>query len=44
MKTLPYLFFVGCFLAFNSSPVRAADSVSSGDKTFVLKAAQGGMT
>lgn len=27
-----------------SPPVRAADSVSTGDKTFVMKAAQGGMT
>lgn len=27
-----------------SPPIRAADSVSTGDKTFVMKAAQGGMT
>jgi putative membrane protein len=42
-------FFVGIFsciaaVSFVSSPVHAADSTSAGDKTFVMKAAQGGMT
>jgi putative membrane protein len=42
-------FLIGIFsclaaVSFVSSPVHAADSVSAGDKTFVMKAAQGGMT
>jgi putative membrane protein len=42
-------FLIGIFsclaaVSFIFSPLRAADSVSAGDKTFVMKAAQGGMT
>ena len=42
-------FLIGIFscvaaVSFVSSPVHAADSNSAGDKTFVMKAAQGGMT
>jgi putative membrane protein len=47
MKThLPYLTLIACLTAFSlaSAPTRAADTVSAGDKTFVMKAAQGGMT
>src|SRR5471030_3252530 len=41
-----YLPVLACFTVFGlaSSPVWAADAVSSGDKSFVMKAAQGGMT
>jgi len=42
----PHLILVACLTAFGLalSPVRAADTVSTGDKSFVMKAAQGGMT
>jgi putative membrane protein len=43
---LPYLTLIACLTTFSlaSSPVRADNAVSSGDKAFVMKAAQGGMT
>ena len=42
-------FLIGIFsclaaVSFISSPAHAADSVSAGDKAFIMKAAQGGMT
>ena len=42
----PFIVLITALIALNftASPVRAADSVSAADKTFVLKAAQGGMT
>jgi putative membrane protein len=42
----PYLPLITCLTVFSlaSAPARAADTVSAGDKTFVMKAAQGGMT
>jgi putative membrane protein len=44
--SFPYLPFLVCLAAFGwtFSPVRGADKVSSADKTFAMKAAQGGMT
>jgi len=44
--SFPYLPLLACLTAFSltTSPVWAADTVSSGDKSFVVKAAQGGMT
>ena len=47
-KSFFVLTVVACLAAFNStsSPVNAADTstISAADKTFVMKAAQGGMT
>jgi putative membrane protein len=45
-KCLPYSILLAVIVALNftAPPVRAADTVSAADKTFVMKAAQGGMT
>lgn len=47
MKTPIFYSLVACsltFLGLAYSPLKAADTVSSEDKSFVMKAAQGGMT
>jgi len=49
MTKTPTSFLIAFFscvaaVSFISAPVHAADSVSTGDKTFVVKAAQGGTT
>ena len=43
-RSLTLIFSCLAALTIISSPARAADSVSAGDKAFVMKAAQGGMT
>lgn len=43
---LPYLTLIACLGIFclSTFPVQAVDPISAGDKTFVTKAAQGGLT